>query len=82
MKSHKKYQIEYNDWHPADIISAVKKTGTTIAALSREHGLASSTLGNTLYRKWPRGEKIIAEHLSIPASEIWPSRYNKAVNRG
>lgn len=79
--NHKKYQTEYNDWHPADIISAVKKTGTTIAALSREHGLASSTLGNALYRKWPRGEKIISEHLGVPASEIWESRYKMVVNR-
>jgi len=76
----KKYYIECNDWHPADIISSVKKTGTTIAALSRDHGLASSTLGNTLYRKWPRGEKIISEHLNIPASEIWPSRYKSTDN--
>lgn len=73
--NHKIYQTEYSDWHPADIISAVKKTGTTIAALSRENGLASSTLGNTLYRKWPRGEKIISEHLNVPANKIWPSRY-------
>lgn len=79
--SYVKYKTEYNDWHPADIISAVKKTGTTIAALSREHGLASSTLGNTLYRKWPRGERIIAEHLSIPAKEIWPSRYHDPIER-
>ncbi|EDV5575349.1 transcriptional regulator, partial [Salmonella enterica subsp. houtenae] len=28
------------DWHPADIIAALRKRGTSLAALSREAGLA------------------------------------------
>ncbi|EDT5506064.1 transcriptional regulator, partial [Salmonella enterica] len=32
------------DWHPADIIAALRKRGTSLAALSREAGLASATL--------------------------------------
>lgn len=32
-----------NDWHQADIIAALRKKGTTPAALSRESGLSSST---------------------------------------
>ncbi|WP_279205366.1 helix-turn-helix domain-containing protein, partial [Obesumbacterium proteus] len=32
------------DWHSADIIAALKKRGTTLSAVSREAGLASSTL--------------------------------------
>lgn len=63
------------DWHSSDIIASIKKTGTTMAALSRKSGLSSSTLSNVLYRKWPRGEKIVASHLSIPPWVIWPSRY-------
>ena len=54
------------DWHSADIIAALKKRGTSLAKLSREAGLASSTLANALARAWPKGEKI------------WPSRYAKA----
>ncbi|MDC9591298.1 helix-turn-helix domain-containing protein, partial [Xenorhabdus sp. XENO-10] len=27
------------DWHPADIVAALHKQGTTVAALSRESGL-------------------------------------------
>ncbi|ESJ42282.1 transcriptional regulatory protein, partial [Salmonella enterica subsp. enterica serovar Cubana str. CFSAN001083] len=32
------------DWHSADIIAALKKRGMSLAAVSRNAGLASSTL--------------------------------------
>ncbi|CAI0943615.1 helix-turn-helix transcriptional regulator [Serratia ficaria] len=63
------------DWHPADIIAALRKKGTTLAAVSRRAGLSSSTLANALSRPWPKGEWLIAEELAIHPSEIWPSRY-------
>ncbi|CNK64912.1 helix-turn-helix domain-containing protein [Yersinia aleksiciae] len=56
-----------NDWHPAEIIAAIRKKG--------------STLGNALSRRWPKGEKIIADYLGVDASVIWPSRY-KDKNKG
>ncbi|MCI4192848.1 cell morphology transcriptional regulator XreR2, partial [Dickeya dianthicola] len=52
--------MNQQDWHPADIIAALKKRGTTLAAVSRNAGLASSTLANALTRHWPKGEKLIA----------------------
>ncbi len=63
------------DWHPADIIAGVKKKGTTLAAISRSAGLASSTLANALTRRWPKGERLIANVLGKQPEEIWPSRY-------
>ncbi|HBS5891122.1 TPA: helix-turn-helix domain-containing protein [Klebsiella aerogenes] len=63
------------DWHPADIVAALHKRGTSLAKLSREAGLASSTLSNTLTRPWPKGEWLIAIALKVHPSEIWPSRY-------
>ena len=63
------------DWHPADIVAALHKRGTSLAKLSREAGLASSTLSNTLTRPWPKGEKLIADALGISPEIIWPSRY-------
>lgn len=63
------------DWHSADIIAALKKRGTSMAALSRKAGLASSTLANTLNRHWPKGERLIAEALNVTPEQIWPSRY-------
>ena len=65
----------FQDWHPADIIAALRKKGTTLAEQSRLAGLSSSTLANTLCRPWPKGEWLIAEALDIHPAEIWPSRY-------
>ncbi|ATG15901.1 MULTISPECIES: helix-turn-helix domain-containing protein [Providencia] len=67
--------LRKSNWHPADIIAALRKRGTTLAAISREAGLSSSTLANALSRPWPKGEWIIANFLGIHPSEIWPSRY-------
>lgn len=63
------------DWHPADIIAALRKRGTTLAAVSRDAGLCSSTLANAMTRPWPKGEWLIGEALGIHPLEIWPSRY-------
>ncbi|EDF8719529.1 transcriptional regulator [Salmonella enterica] len=65
------------DWHPADIIAALRKRGTSMAALSRDAGLASSTLNNALTRHWPKGERLIATALDVTPEQIWPSRYPK-----
>jgi len=74
------------DWHNADIIAGLRKRGTTLAGLSREAGLSSSTLANALFRSWPKGEWLIADALMTHPSEIWPSRYyepvtNKLIDR-
>lgn len=66
---------EKKDWHNADIIAGLRKKGTTLARLSREAGLSSSTLANALSRPWPKGEWIIANALKLHPAEIWPSRY-------
>ncbi|ASO12687.1 DNA-binding protein [Salmonella enterica subsp. salamae serovar 57:z29:z42] len=63
------------DWHPADIIAGLRKRGTSLAAVSRNSGLASSTLANALIRHWPKGERLIAEALGVAPEQIWPSRY-------
>ncbi len=63
------------DWHSADIIAALRKKNTSLAAVSRAAGLSSSTLTNALFRPWPKGEWLIAEALEVHPSEIWPSRY-------
>ncbi|WP_347253069.1 helix-turn-helix transcriptional regulator [Leminorella grimontii] len=63
------------DWHSADIIAALKKKGTSLAKVSRQAGLASSTLANALVRRWPKGERLIAEALGMEPKDIWPSRY-------
>ncbi|EOF6202657.1 helix-turn-helix domain-containing protein [Salmonella enterica] len=69
------------DWHPADIVAGLKKKRTSLAAVSRKAGLASSTLANTLNRHWPKGESLIAEALGVTPEQIWPSRYRKPEHR-
>ena len=64
-----------NDWERVDIIYALKKKGTTLAALSRQSGLNSRTLNNALDRRYPKGEKIIAGAIGVDPKTIWPSRY-------
>lgn len=72
----------HQDWHSADIIAALKKRGLTLSGLSRQSGLSSSTLSNTLVRPWTKGEMIIAQAIDLTPEEIWPSRYiNKNTQR-
>ncbi|RLM28263.1 DNA-binding protein [Brenneria alni] len=54
-----------NDWNPADIMVSLRKQGTSLAAISREAGLASSTLANVLTQHWPEGERLIADALKL-----------------
>lgn len=70
----KKPAIE--DWHRADIIAAVRKTGTNLQQLSRANNLGRTTLSNALYGPCPRYERIIATHLQTTPQTIWPSRYH------
>ena len=64
------------DWHRADIIAAVRKSGTNLQQLSRKHGYGRTTLTNALYGPCPKYERLIAEHLGTTAQAIWPSRYH------
>ena len=61
--------------HRAYIIAAMREKGSTLAQLSIDAGLHPRTLGNALERKYPKGEKIIADFIGIPPQEIWPERY-------
>jgi len=69
-----------HDMHPADILAALKKNGTSLAKLSRGSGLASSTLANTLRIHWPKGERLIAAAINKRPEEVWPSRYYDCID--
>lgn len=64
-----------HDWHSADIVAALHKKGSSLAAESRAAGLSPSTLANALTRPWPKGELLISIAIGVPAETIWPSRY-------
>lgn len=66
------------DWHPADVLAALKKRGLTLAGLSIAHGYHPTAAGKALKRAWPAMEAIIAKELGVAPQQIWPSRYDYA----
>ncbi len=64
------------DWHPADVIAALRKRGITLRALAVMHGIKdSSSFSAALVRSLPANEKRIADALEMHPKDIWPSRY-------
>ena len=70
-----------SDWHPADIIASLRKSGWSLRTLSAAHGYAPKTLGEVLRRPYPRLERIVAKALGLSPQRIWPSRYAKRKGR-
>jgi Ner family transcriptional regulator len=63
------------DWHPADVLAALKKRGKTLSGLSRGHGYHPTAAGKALKKPWPALEALIANALGLAPDDIWPSRY-------
>ena len=64
------------DWHPADVLAALKKRGKTLSGLSRAHGYHATAAGKALKKPWPALEALIAAELDLAPEDIWPSRYD------
>ena len=64
------------DWHPADVLAALKKRGRSLSGLSVENGYDRTAAGEALKWQWPAMELIIATALQMTPQEIWPSRYD------
>ncbi len=67
------------DWHPADIVAALRKLGWSLTQLSLQHGYASKALSLATQKPYPKAEKIIADTLGVRPDQIWPSRYDGGV---
>jgi Ner family transcriptional regulator len=65
-------------WHRQDVVAAVKKRGSNLAKLSREHGFARTTMHAALYRRHPRAQAVIADFLGVRPRDIWPHWYGGA----
>lgn len=63
------------DWHRADIIAAVRKSGTNFKRLSIAHGYEQDTLYQALHRRYPKAQGIVAAQIGVAPEVIWPSRY-------
>lgn len=70
------YPPGHSDWHPADVLAALKKRGRTLAGLSVANGYHPTAAGKALKRRWPALEAIIADALELSPVQIWPSRYD------
>ncbi|MGD0430302.1 MAG: helix-turn-helix domain-containing protein [Acetobacteraceae bacterium] len=66
------------DWHPADVLAALKKRGKTLSGLSRAHGYHATAAGKALKKHWPALEALIAAELDLRPEDIWPGRYDRA----
>jgi Ner family transcriptional regulator len=64
------------DWHPADVLAALKKRGKTLSGLSQDHGYHATAAGKALKKSWPAMEALIAAQLGLAPADIWPSRYD------
>lgn len=74
LNSVKKAGLE--DWHPADIVAALRKAGWSLRALSKHYKLAPGTLGMAIKAPYPNGERLIAAAIGVKPNDIWPSRYD------
>ena len=64
------------DWHPADVLAALKKRGQSLAGLSVANGYHPTAAGKALKQPWPAVERILADALGLAPQSIWPSRYD------
>jgi Ner family transcriptional regulator len=68
------------DWHPADVLAALKKRGHSLAGLSIANGYHPTAAGKALRHSWPAMERMLAEAIGIAPQAIWPSRYDAEGN--
>ena len=65
-----------NDWHPADIVAALRKAGWTVRGLAQRHEVTPTTISRAMRQSSGANEKRIADALKLHPKFIWPSRYN------
>jgi len=65
------------DWHPADIVAALRKAGWSTRRLSVHHGLHPSACAKAMHEPWLRCEQLIADAIGLAPETIWPARYAK-----
>jgi Ner family transcriptional regulator len=77
-------KASHEDWHPADIVAAMRKAGWSFRRLSKHYGLNPVTLSKVLRMPYPNGERLVAAAIGVKPEEIWPTRYGNDAkpNRG
>jgi Ner family transcriptional regulator len=67
---------DLTDWHPADVLAALKKRGHSLAGLSVANGYHPTAAGKALKQPWPAMERLIAAAIGVAPQAIWPTRYD------
>ena len=64
------------DWHPADIVAAIRKRGYTLSDIARAEGLnSSSILSRAMTQSYPAAEVRLAKYAGVPVQQMFPTRY-------
>lgn len=64
-------------WHPQDIMAAVRKKGSSLQRLAREHGFSRNTLNRALKERFPNAHAVIADYIGVSRGDLWPQWYCK-----
>lgn len=73
----KKATARRQDWHPADVVAALRKAGWSLQQLAFHHGYTSrQAFSKALAGPYPRVERLIADALGTEPQAIWPTRYD------
>lgn len=67
------------DWHPADVIAALRKRNLSLRQLAAQNHY--SHIQRVLTSPWLAAEQIVAKALDKKPEEIWPSRYMDPAQR-
>ncbi len=71
--SPKKSTSIQEDMHPADVVAALHKRGTSLRKIARENGY--SHIQRVLTSPWLAAEQLVARALDKKPEDLWPSRY-------
>lgn len=63
-------------WTSEAIIAAIHAKGITLRGLARKYHLAADAISATIHKPYEAGERAISTFLDVPASKLWPLRYN------
>jgi len=65
--------------HPADVIAALRKRGTSLRKIAHENGY--SHIQRVLTSPWLAAEQMVAKALDTTPQALWPSRYRDPAAR-
>ncbi|MHB1198916.1 MAG: helix-turn-helix domain-containing protein [Polaromonas sp.] len=78
MSTNKSTQV-HEDMHPADVIAALHKRGTSLRKIAIENGY--SHIQRVLTSPWLAAEQLVAKALDRKPEDLWPSRYLNPADR-